>query len=88
MRHSNRPQGVFKTQNQYQNMISAKLYAQTPKAVFAAIAVSFATSGGSYQDHIDERILHEWGILLENKIVPQKPPRTITELETEKWEDR
>ena len=50
-----------------------ELYAKTPKAVFAAVAVSTLTMGGDYLDEAKERLLNEWRILHENGIVPQKP---------------
>lgn len=49
------------------------LYARTPKAVFAAIAVSALTSGGDYISEARARLLEEWKILHDNGIVPQKP---------------
>lgn len=63
-----------KVTNEYAKAV-ADIYADTPKAVFAAIAVSLATCGG---DHIDEavnNILIEWRILHDNGIVPQPPIR-------------
>jgi len=52
------------------------LYEKTPKAVFAAIAISALTTGGDYLEHAKERILEEWVALYENGIVSQKPPVT------------
>ena len=50
------------------------LYAATPKAVFAAIAVSYATCGGDYIERARENVLLEWWFLHENGIIPQRPP--------------
>ena len=51
------------------------LYA-APKAVFAAIAYSFCSSGGDLSvSEAQKRLLDEWWTLYENGIVPQKPPR-------------
>jgi len=51
-----------------------RLYDDIPKAVLAAIAVSYASTGGDHIDDAVPNILREWGILHENGIVPQKPP--------------
>ena len=53
------------------------LYAKIPKAVFAAVAYSYASSGGEDHDHGIERFIAEWKVLHENGIVQQKPPRLI-----------
>lgn len=69
----NRPNGIVKTENEYQKAISANLYEKTPKAVFAAIAVSLlANYAGIDFENIDNAILDEWAILNRNGIVPQK----------------
>ena len=49
------------------------LYADIPKAVFAAIAVSALTVGGDYLDEAQQRVLQEWWALHDAGIVPQKP---------------
>ena len=71
-----RPNGVFKTENDYQKCISRELYEKTPKAVFAALVVSLMANhqGIEFAD-IDGQILYEWDTLLQNGIVPQKPPK-------------
>jgi hypothetical protein len=53
-------------------------YEQTPKAVYAAIALSFAMRLNA-EDFIEaERAVEdEWRILHDNGIVPQKPPAAI-----------
>ena len=55
-----------------------KLYASTPKAVFAAVALSLAFIDVEEQgfDLACARVMNEWRALYENGIVPQKPPKT------------
>lgn len=74
MRSTNRPMGVLKTENEYQKLVSREVYEKTPKAVFAAIAISYMVNlvGISF-DGIDNELIKEWKILHGNKIVPQKP---------------
>lgn len=50
------------------------LYNAAPKAVLAAIAVSFATMGGDEIEQARARVLAEWLTLYRNGIVTQKPP--------------
>ena len=64
-----------KTSNEYAEAISPTLYAETPKAVFAAIAASLATCGGDQLGEVDRLIVQEWAVLHANGIVPQAPPR-------------
>lgn len=56
-----------------------RLYAKTPKSVFAAVALSYASwaSGEETQtfDVAVERFLEEWKVLNENGIIPQKPAK-------------
>jgi hypothetical protein len=52
----------------------ADLYAETPKAVWAAIAVSEATNGGDRICEARELVLREWWALYRAGIVPQEPP--------------
>lgn len=67
-----RPKGVFKTQNDYQKCIS--FYEDCPKAVLAAIAVSYALRQCNEDfEKLNEEILNEWRCLYESGIVPQKP---------------
>jgi hypothetical protein len=68
--------GVGKIHNEYAAQI--KPYGKVPKAVFAAIAVSVLTSGGSDLDQAEELLINEWWTLHENGIVPQKPYRPRT----------
>lgn len=67
----------FKQSNEYVAQFG-DLYADTPKAVFAAIALSFATFIGGEEISFNEavkRVVEEWKILNENGIVPQKAPK-------------
>ncbi len=75
-RTNGRPYGVQKKQNEYMNVLPRDFYANCPKSVFAAIAVSLATVGGDYLDEAAARILAEWRALYEAGIVEQKPPAT------------
>jgi len=68
------PLGRLKTYNEYANAINPHLYVRTPKAVFAALVVSLLSGGGESFERINELILHEWQVLHDNGIVPQKPP--------------
>lgn len=49
-----------------------KMFAECPKAVLAAIAVSALTSGGDYLDEAKQRLANEWLVLHQNGVV-QKP---------------
>jgi hypothetical protein len=54
-----------------------RLYASTPKAVFAAVALSYANcASGEEAKTLDEavqRFIQEWKTLYENGIIPQEP---------------
>ncbi len=66
--------GTNKT-NEYQQVISLKLYEKIPKSVLAAIVVSeYMNRLGIEPDNVDKAILAEWNTLRDNGIVPQKPP--------------
>lgn len=70
--------GVTKLFNQYADLLSPEFYNNTPKAVFAAIAVSLAiinTGEGDCFDGVENLLRDEWAALYKNKIVPQKPKR-------------
>lgn len=65
---------TFKIGNEYARAFGP-LYARTPKAVFAAIAFSFALRLN--EDHADRaaaEFLKEWETLHANGIVDQRPP--------------
>jgi len=59
-------------ENEYQKSISRELFERTPKAVFAALAISYYLNTGS--ENLDAALLDEWKILHEQGIIPQKPP--------------
>lgn len=66
----------FKITNEYSEAFG-KLYASTPKAVFAAVAYSYTSSGGDNPIQGIENFLQEWRILYENGVVTQKPPEAV-----------
>jgi len=66
----------IKIKNDYAAAVGT-LYLHTPKAVFAAIAISALTVGGDYLEEAEERLLKEWQTLYDNEIVPQIPPKTL-----------
>lgn len=70
-----RPNGVFKIRNEYSALITD--YDRIPKAVFAAVAASFANMVCCEDDltQVNDAILNEWKALYEAGIVPQKPIR-------------
>lgn len=77
-----RPNGVFKKENEYQKILTQEFYEKCPKAVLAAIAVSFVLNHqGSDQDVVEETILNEWHILHKNGTLPQKPFRDLKNAE-------
>lgn len=70
----NNNRGV-KIGNEYAHALG-KDYADTPKAVYAALALSLAMRLSA--DNLDAAkalLADEWRILHENGIVPQKPPK-------------
>ena len=70
---------TLKVGNDYQRTVS-KLADECPKAVFAAIAVSFASRGGDDLTRAQRAICYEWQVLFDNQIVPQKPPQWVKNL--------
>ena len=69
---------INKKMNNYAEAISPELYEKTPKAVFAALAVSLALQvNGENFEILDAGFLREWDTLYKNGIVPQKPPRNL-----------
>lgn len=72
-----------KLSNQYAGALG-RLYDLTPKAVFAAVAYSYATWACGEEAKTSEkvvmRLLEEWRVLHENGIVPQKPPTAAPQL--------
>lgn len=67
----------MKKSNEYQQVLSPEFFDKCPKAVFAALAVSFGTNGGDYLEEAEQRLLDEWQILYDHGIVPQKPWRKV-----------
>lgn len=69
----------FKTMNEYARALGA-VYEDTPKAVFAAVAFSYAArlTGDTSEAAAVREFLHEWRILHENGIVPQEPRKERT----------
>ena len=59
--------------NGYARAVPERVFDSCPKAVWAAIAVSFATCGGDHLDEAEQRIVNEWWTLYDAGIVPQKP---------------
>ena len=51
-----------------------QLYDATPKAVFAAIAVSLATAGDNYLGDVQGRLAEQWRMLYQAGLVAQAPP--------------
>jgi hypothetical protein len=78
-RHSNRPTGVTKLSNEYVQSIPSEIFENTPKAVWAAIAVSFAVNLASEGDFNQAAgvIMQEWIALKENGIIPQDVPAAL-----------
>ena len=76
---------VNKLSNSYADVVPNEVFEGVPKAVWAAIAVSFATSGGdglnSVTNEVKVRvarmIVGEWAILHQNGIVPQALPASL-----------
>jgi hypothetical protein len=67
----------IKLWNEYLGVLTNGFYQNTPKAVFAAIAVSLATSGGDRLEEAQAEILKEWKTLFEAGIVPQDPTKYL-----------
>lgn len=74
-----------KLQNGYQATLASRLYAETPKAVFAAIAVALLVKQEPELEHafrgelnaardLEAALLAEWATLYANGIVPQRAP--------------
>lgn len=71
-----RPAGIFKKENQYQQQLDGRFYDKCPKAVFAALAVSYAVNHGIVSfEEITGELLSEWNNLYNQGIVSQKPPK-------------
>lgn len=66
--------GINMVSNEYADELG-ELYGKMPKAVLAAVAVSYASDGGDHMEHIQTKILTEWHALYDAGIVKQKPPK-------------
>ncbi len=66
----------MKTGNEYA-WAFGRLYAQTPKAVFAAVAFSLCQKDAEAESRkaVIAAFLAEWDVLNQNGIVPQKAPK-------------
>lgn len=67
---------INKRTNEYAHELRS-YYDAIPKAVLAAIAVSYASSGGDYLENAAQNVADEWRTLHEQGIVPQKPSKAI-----------
>jgi hypothetical protein len=72
-----------KSDNDYRRLLSERFYADTPKAVLAAVLVSYLLRDGwmntdplALRRGLERAITDEWATLHANGIVPQKAPRT------------
>lgn len=65
--------------NEYVNAVSRDLFELCPKTVWAAIAISLATTGGDRLDEAEQAIVNEWQALFQAGIIPQKPPFFLTQ---------
>jgi hypothetical protein len=63
----------MKINNDYAIAAGRDFYAEIPKAVWAALAVSSLTQGGDYLDEARARVAAEWQALYQAGIVPQRP---------------
>lgn len=78
----------MKVSNSYARSFDYKLYERIPKAVFAAVAFSFCSSGGDDMEHGVLRFIEEWIILNENGIVLQTPPPEYVEAALKAQQER
>lgn len=72
----------YKLANDYAAQLGA-LYNAMPKAVIAAVLVSFTMMQGDSAESetpetIQRRVLDEWATLHRNAIVPQAPPAKVS----------
>ena len=65
--------------NEYIESIPLEIFENTPKAVWAAIAISFAVNLAAEGDFSQaaQQIVNEWAVLKQNGIVPQNVPAVI-----------
>jgi len=71
--------GIFKTENDYQKLLSRGFYGNCPKAVFAALAVSYLLNHQNVNaENVEIDLRREWSNLHSQGIIPQKPPNSFT----------
>jgi hypothetical protein len=78
----------LKKMGDYPSQISAKLYAATPKSVFAGIAAGIVVNGGASlgdADSADRYVAREWVLLFDQGCVESAPPKWVRELAV--WND-
>lgn len=77
----------MKRLNEYATYLPPALYERMPKAVAAALAVSYALRFATGDPEDAGRVLlKEWGILYDNGIVPQQPPAAwVLEADPANW---
>lgn len=63
--------------NDYAMAAGPDVFEAAPKAVWAALAISFGTTGGDHIDNARKLILDEWQVLIDNGIVEQKIPSRL-----------
>lgn len=72
-----------KLRNTYVDALGPDLYKTTPKAVFAALAVSFAVRlQGEFEGGfpaVKKELVKEWDVLWSNGIIPQPAPDQVDE---------
>lgn len=65
----------------YADMLGQGVFEETPKEVWAAIALSYASTGGDLEPAgTAYNILREWEILVLNQLVAQRPGRKLRAL--------
>ena len=75
--------------NEYAGCLPSRMYANTPKAVFAALAVSFALRfNEDAVDAVPETLRTEWDVLHLNGIVPQAAPMSLNAARVRKFKGR
>lgn len=75
---------INKKLNEYVGAIPREVFEDTPKAVWAAIAISFANQiDGDRLDLAAQMIVHEWSLLNQNGIVPQSIPAALRQYDKE-----
>jgi hypothetical protein len=70
---------INKTLTEYVEVIPREVFENTPKAVWAAIAISFAVNLGGEGDFSEaaQAVVREWSALHQNGIVPQAIPSSL-----------